>query len=210
MMVYSNPTYFISVKVCRKTGYKWAAMTVFYGSLRSFQAGFKNITEIDTEFTNLRKVTDENTESLRQFTIEANNIGNAIGKTTQEVVSSVAEFARLGYEFDQARTLAQQALVYSQVGDIDVVTASTNLISSIKGFGMAVDEEGRNAQRAVDIFNEIGNNYAISTAGVGEALTRSASSMHEAGNSIEQSVALLTAANASMQDPERVGNFFAA
>lgn len=49
------------------------------------------------------------------------------------------------------------------------------------------------------------NNFAISSAGVGEALLNSAAALHAAGNDIHESVALITAANTTIQDPGRVG-----
>ena len=47
----------------------------------------------------------------------------------------------------------------------------------------------------VDKFNEVGNNYAISSKGVGDALLRSAAAMHSANNTLDQTIALTTAAN---------------
>jgi TP901 family phage tail tape measure protein len=50
------------------------------------------------------------------------------------------------------------------------------------------------------------NNYAISSAGVGSALQRSASALHTAGNTLDQSIGMIVAANDVAQDPESVGN----
>lgn len=50
------------------------------------------------------------------------------------------------------------------------------------------------------------NNFAITSAGIGDALQRSASALFAAGNTIDESVALVTAANAVIQNPEQVGN----
>jgi TP901 family phage tail tape measure protein len=50
------------------------------------------------------------------------------------------------------------------------------------------------------------NNYAISSAGVGNALQRSASALHTAGNTLDQSIGMIVAANDVAQDPESVGN----
>ena len=58
----------------------------------------------------------------------------------------------------------------------------------------------------VDLFNETSNNFAISSGGIGEAMQRSASALKAAGNTIEESVALITAANTVVQDPLKVGN----
>lgn len=57
----------------------------------------------------------------------------------------------------------------------------------------------------VDKFNEVGNNFAISSKGIGDALMKSASSLSTAGNSIDQSIGILVAANNVIQDPEIVG-----
>ena len=57
----------------------------------------------------------------------------------------------------------------------------------------------------VDRFNEVGNRFAISSKGVGDALVRSASALAAAGNSLDESIALVTAANNVVQDPEKVG-----
>lgn len=57
----------------------------------------------------------------------------------------------------------------------------------------------------VDKFNEVGNNFAISSTGIGEALLNSASALHAAGNTLDESIALITAANEVIQSPEKVG-----
>ena len=49
------------------------------------------------------------------------------------------------------------------------------------------------------------NNFAITSAGIGEALKRSASALAEAGNSMDESIGLVTAANSVIQNPEQVG-----
>ena len=53
------------------------------------------------------------------------------------------------------------------------------------------------------------NNFAITSAGIGDALQRSASALYSAGNTIDESVALVTAANSVIQNPEQVGESIA-
>ena len=55
------------------------------------------------------------------------------------------------------------------------------------------------------MFNEISNRFAITSGGIGEALQRSASSMSAANNTMEETVALATAMNTIVQNPESVG-----
>ena len=52
------------------------------------------------------------------------------------------------------------------------------------------------------------NKFAISSGGIGDALQRSASSLSSAGNTLSESIGLITAANTVVQDPESVGTAF--
>ena len=49
------------------------------------------------------------------------------------------------------------------------------------------------------------NNFAISSGGIGDALLNSAASLSAAGNSLDESIALIAAANETIQNPEKVG-----
>lgn len=51
-----------------------------------------------------------------------------------------------------------------------------------------------------------GNNFAVSSDGLATALQDSASALMEGGNNLEQSVALIAAANKVVQDPNSVGS----
>jgi len=80
-------------------------------------------------------------------------------------------------------------------------SSSQGMISTLKGFQMDVDE----ASSIVDKVNEVANTEPIDTSGLFAGLERSASSMNAANNSLEQTIALITAANSVVQDPDSVG-----
>lgn len=104
---------------------------------------------------------------------------------------------------DESAELANAALIYKNVGDgiDDISDASESVISTMKAFNI----EASNAMLIVDKFNEVGNNFAISSKGVGDALLRSASAMAAANNTLDETIALITAANSVVQDPDKVG-----
>lgn len=89
--------------------------------------------------------------------------------------------------------MAEAAIVYKNVADgLDTVDEATDsIISTMKAFGL----ESSDVMGIIDRFNEVGNNFAITSAGIGDALQRSASALKEGGNTIDESIALVTAAN---------------
>lgn len=164
------------------------------------------VKELDAAMTELKKVTDLSERSYRDYLHTAQQLSVDIGATLADTVNATADFARLGYSITDSTALAEAALVYKNVGDgiEDIATASESLISTIKAFEQ-FGESANNAMSIVDRFNEVGNNFAISSEGIGSALQRSASSLAAAGNSLNQSIALVTGMNAVVQDPEKVG-----
>lgn len=95
--------------------------------------------------------------------------------------------------------------MYKNVGDgIDVDTANESLVSTMQGFQLQADS----AMNVIDAFNEVSNNYAISSAGIGEALKRSAAAFNAANTDLNQSIALITAGNEIVQSPEKVGTMW--
>lgn len=185
--------------------------TIIYQTINGLKQMYQNVYNIDTEMTELKKVTDETSETYSKFLKNAASSSKEIGTKISDFVSSTADFARLGYSFDDSQELAKVANVYAVVGDeIDGIdTATKSLISTMTAFKSEIGEsisQGEFALSIVDKFNEVGNNFAISSGGIGEALERSASSLSAANNTLDQSIALITAANTVVQDPDSVGS----
>ena len=180
--------------------------TVIYQSINALKEMYQNVYNIDTEMTELKKVTDETAASYSNFLKGAGSTAKEIGTTISDLVSSTADFARFGYSFSDSQELAKVANIYSVVGDeIDSIdTATKSIISTLTAFHI----EANDAMSIVDKFNEVGNNYAISSGGIGDALERSASSMAAANNTLDETIALITAANTVVQDPDSVGTAF--
>ena len=161
------------------------------------------IIDIDTAMTELKKVTDETGDSYTRFLDESSSRAKTLGATITDTVSASADFARLGYGLDDAAALADAALIYKNVGDgiADISEASEPVIATMKAFKI----EAKDVMTIIDKFNITGNNFAITSAGIGDALLNSAAALDAAGNSLDESIALITASNNVVQDPQKVG-----
>ena len=164
---------------------------------------YTNVVNLDTAMTELKKVTDETDETYQKFLTNAASRARALGATITDTVNATASFARLGYGLEDASKLADAAVVYKHVGDEieSIDEASNSVISTMQAFGV----EASNVMSIVDKFNQIGNKFAISSGGVGEAMQRSAAAMQAAGNTMDETLALIAAMNTVVQNPEAVG-----
>lgn len=189
-----------------------SAAELFMYAEQAFRSMFEQVKLIDSAMTELKKVTDETDAAYEKFLTNAASKSKEIGTTIDGLVSSTADFARLGYGFEDSQGLAEVANIYAVVGDeIEGVEGATeSLISTMAAFKGEMNGMSNSdfAMRIIDVYNELGNKFAISSGGLGEALERSASSLAAANNSLYESAALITAANTVVQDPEAVGTAF--
>ena len=167
-----------------------ASMFSFYDLVNVGREIVTNIKEVDTALTELRKVSDATEQRLTTNFKNSADTAKELGATISDVISATADWSRMGYNIDQAEELARVSTLYKNVGDgIDIETANNSLISTLQGFQLDASE----AESIIDKFNEVANNYAIDSAGIGEALQRSAASFNAANTDLSKSIALITA-----------------
>ena len=163
------------------------------------------VTDINTQITELAKVSEQSSKQIYSDFDSYADIAKEVRGTISDTIAATADWSKNGYSIPDAKQLAEVSQLYKNVGDgIDIDTANESLISTLKGFKL----EAKEAEHIVDVFNEVSNNEAISSGGIGDALQRSAASFNAANTSLEKSVALVTATNSVLQDPEKVGNMW--
>ena len=163
------------------------------------------VIDINTQITELAKVSEQSSKQIYTDFDSYADIAENVRGTISDTISATADWSKNGYSIPDAKQLAEISQLYKNVGDgIDIDEANESLISTLKGFQLEADQ----AEHIVDVFNEVSNNEAISSAGIGEALQRSAASFNAASTDLEKSVALVSATNSVLQDPDKVGNMW--
>lgn len=182
-----------------------AGMFGVYDVINVIKQAVSTVTELNTQITELAKVSEQSSSQIYADFDSYANIAKEVRGTISDTIAATADWSKNGYSIPDAKQLAEISQLYKNVGDgIDIDAANESLISTLKGFQLEADQ----AEHIVDVFNEVSNNEAISSGGIGEALQRSAASFNAASTSLEKSVSLVTATNSVLQDPEKVGNMW--
>lgn len=163
-------------------------------------SGVSAIRELDTAMTELKKTSEGTKQQYSNFTKEANKNAKEIGSTTVQLTSSAADWSRLGYSLSDSSIMAKQTGILKNVSEFDTIEEAT---SSLVGIMQAYNIQAEDSSALIDQLNKIGNSYSISSSGLAEALQISGSMLEVAGNTKEQSMALVTAMNASIQNPQQ-------
>lgn len=165
----------------------------------------KEVIKINSAMIELKKVSNASASEVSKYFDEAAESAKRYGSSVSDMINATADWSRLGYNLPDSKKLAEIATLYTNVGDgIDMSSANQSLISTLQGFQL----EAEDALSIIDKFNEVANNFPIDTAGIGEALQRSAASFYAANTDLSKSIALITGTNSVVQDPDAVGNMW--
>lgn len=173
------------------TSYFSASMLIMR-MISSLRTGVNTVIELDTALVDLKKTTKATREELEQFYYSANETAKRLGTTTKEVIQAAAEWSRLGYSIKDAQTMAETSSIFSSISpNVDILKATDGLVSAMKAFNIEADDA---LDGIASKINAIGNTQAVSNENIIDFLTRSSSAMKEANNTLDETIALGTAA----------------
>lgn len=163
---------------------------------RALRQVYQNVVSIDSAITQLRIVTRATASSLTKYFDDTAKAAKKLGIQIDSLIESTTTFARLGFSLNDSSVFAKLTAQYSNVTGVSVSDATTNLTAIIKAYNITADE----AESVLDKMIIVGNNYAISSGELGEAMNNAASILASNGNTLEQAMGLLAAANTTLQD----------
>lgn len=131
----------------------FSASSLIYKAFNEIRKGIQYIREIDNALTELKKVTDETEETYDKFLDTAAKTADKVGSTIQEIVSSTADWARIGYSLEEAATLAESTSVLLNVSEFQSIDDATSaLTSTLQAFSYTAEQ----SMDVVDVLNEVG------------------------------------------------------
>ena len=153
------------------------------------------VKEYDSAMMEIRKVSQASAEEFNNIKMNSFDVGKQIGATGKDVLSSVAAWKRLGKSLEESQEAAKASnwlLNVSEFTNIDDATKS--LVSMTQAF------DDLSYESAIDKLNGVGDAFSSSTDQIASGMQNVSSVLQVAGNNVDQSIALLAAANDVTQD----------
>ncbi len=181
--------------------------TAITSSINSVKSMVSSVYDLDTALVDLQKTTTMNSTDLESFYGNANGIAKQMGVSTAEIINQASAWSRLGYSSKEAaESMAQLSSQFAAISPgMDIDNATDGLVSIMKAYDVDVDDVLDGIMSKINI---IGNTAATSNAEIVDMLTRSSSAMAEGNNTLDETIALETAAVEITRDAPSVGTAF--
>ena len=177
------------IKRFKSLGQYLLSFASFYRIIGTLKRAFNIVKELDTGLMEVRKVSSESLSSLKEWQKTTFDQANTVGGTASQIESSTAAWLRLGKSFTEAQEAAQASVELLNVSEFTSIDdATTSLVSMRQAF------EDLTYEDFIDKLNAVGDNYSSSTDKLAQGMQNISAVLKTAGNDIDQSLALLTAA----------------
>lgn len=185
----------------------------------------ETVAGLDAAMTELRRVSDGMNldftgEGYKQIANDAREVAISVGQSVEDVITGMSTALQAGAtSMAQATEIARTSAILQNVSDMGADEASQAIaslvnqyysmdtaLSKVQGGVKDAPADYNNLTNAIDQINYAGNNFAISSQGVTEALQNGGAVLSTYGVTLSDSIAMISGANESLQDPSRIGN----
>ena len=164
----------------------------------------KSVKNIDKAITDLSIATNMSRKETAELVNEYNAYAKQLASTTMQVTSAADDYLRAGKTMSEANALIKDSIMLSKLGQIDSGAATEDLLATMNGFDMSVEE----VNKALDSMVAIDMAAATSSGDIATALKYCASSANVAGVSFDKLAAMIgTVQDKTQQSAETVGTF---
>lgn len=161
--------------------------------------------QLDKVVTDLSVATGDSRSSVKDLLKDYNSMAKQLASTTIQVSQAADDYLRAGKLMKESNQLIKDSIMLSKLGQINSSEATEDLLATMNGFDMSVNQ----VNDALDAMVAIDMAASTSSGDIATALKYCASSADIAGVSFNKLAAMIgTVQDKTMQSAETVGTFF--
>ncbi len=164
--------------------------------------------QLDTAMTELYQASAD-ISSREQFSgmlAKWNKLAQNLAVTTESLIRSATGWSEMGLGLDVSEKLAQITAVFEKTAKISNEKAASVLIATARAFpvidGFDEDDIVERVEAVGNKINAAGNSYAATSEQISDGLQSTGAELNAAGNDLDETIALIAAAEEIYQNPD--------
>ncbi|NDB28021.1 phage tail tape measure protein [archaeon] len=170
-----------------------ASTAVLGGVIRSFKELATVTIDVEKNLADINRVFGLTTSQLQKFSTDLFNVSKQTASSFDEASKAALEFSRQGLKAEDTLQRTKDALTLTRLAGISTANAVDALTSTVNGFAAT----GISTTQILNKLVAVEQDYAVGAGDLAEALSRTGQAAQEAGVSLDQLNALVTAAQQS-------------
>ena len=157
---------------------------------------------VESRMSEISRIMEDGTIDVQNYRDEIIQLGYDYSRTFDEVSTVTLNFARAGYNAQESLAMTEKSLLALNTAELDANEATDGLISIMAQWGLntgTATEKAQKLESIIDKINKTADNFPVSSEGLLQALQRTSQGFNLAGASIDETIALIVAAETAAQ-----------
>ena len=177
--------------------------SILHGFMGSLQSAYGYAKDLDKSLTNIRIVTGQSTDQMRQFAVQANKAAKELSTTTVKYTDAALIYYQQGLGDSEVKERTDVTTKMANVTGEGVEEVSSYMTAIWNNFNKAGDQS---AEHFADIMTKLGAETAASTDEIAAGLSKFSAVADTIGLSFEMASSSVTAiVDQTRESPEVVG-----
>ena len=165
----------------------------------------QEVIRVNSAMVTFHEISHASASEVSNYFEEAARSAKKYGVSVSDMINTAAGWSKLGYSLPDSKLLAEVSALYANISDhLDAVSANELLLSTLQGFQLTA----KDAMEIIDQFHEISDKFSIDSAGISEALQKSAAAFYSANTNLSKSIALIAGADSAIHNPDATGTMW--
>ena len=169
----------------------------------------RSIGEVIDEMVNLESSMVQIDRVLNESSLDIDNYRDKLmqtaydyGNSMDNVADIALRLAQAGYDSNEVLALTEKTLLALNTAELNATQATDDMVAVMAQWGLmtgSASEQARNYGEIIDKINKVADNFPTTSADIMDALKKTSSAFNLAGASIDETIALITAAEVASQ-----------
>ena len=167
-----------------------ASAGAIYALQRALDETFKSFVNVEKSLIEINSILNVSSTVIKSFGNNLFDIAKNTGQSFDNVAKSALEFSRQGLNIEDTLKRTSDALVLARLSGLDVVASTEAITAALNSFSLSAE----NSTSLVNKLIAVDQGFAVSSADLAEAIKRVGSSAQDSGVSLDELIAIVTAA----------------
>ena len=158
--------------------------------------------DVEYRMMEISRIMEDGSINVEKYRDELIQLAYDYGRSFEDVSTVTLNFARAGYNAEDSLAMTEKSLLALNTAELDAQQSTEGLISILAQWDMntgTTAEKSQNLANVIDKINKTADKFPISSEGLLEALKRTSQGFNLAGATIDETIAMIVAAETASQ-----------
>lgn len=195
-----------SVKTLGETISNYAKTYVIYQGFNQLKQGItatiEEMVEVEYQMVQIDRVLNDSSLNINLYRDKLIQLAYDYGNSFKNVADITLRLAQAGYDAEESLALTEKTLLALNTAELNATQATEDMVAVMAQWGLmtgTASEQAETYGNIIDKINKVADNFPTTSEDILEALKKTSSAFNIAGASIDETIAMIVAAETASQ-----------